>query len=112
MGKPKFEYSGNLDIDEAISYLEGIVEGLKVRRVTLSENGDGVSLTPRNQIKFCVEASGGDEKQSLNLELRWRAELRDEAAPTLKVSTAPLPDPEAEQADSDSESESESKSDD
>lgn len=96
MGKPKFEYSGNLDINEAITYLEGIVEGLKVRRVTLSENGDGVSLTPRNEIKFCVEATGGDEKQSLNLELRWKAQLQEAPpAPTLKVSTAPLPAPEA-----------------
>lgn len=74
--KNKIEYDIQTTLDDCIDKLEGIVSGLKNRQVLLRNRSDAVDLHPTPVVFLAVKAKQRGSKESLTIEMGWKAEQR------------------------------------
>lgn len=74
--KNKIEYDVQTTLDDCIDKLEGIISGLKNRQVLLRNRSDAVDLHPTPVVFLAVKARQKGSKESLTIELGWKAEQR------------------------------------
>lgn len=96
--KEKVYYEGRVELDEAVSHLEHLVEGLRQGTVGFSKGEYRVTLRPEAMIRIDVEARRDGEKESVEIELSWKKPPEDEGG-RLEISdrdVEPEGEPEAE----------------
>jgi amphi-Trp domain-containing protein len=70
----EIQYDIQTTLDDCIDKLEGILNGLKKREVLLRNRSDAVDLHPRPVVFLAVKAKQKGSKESLTIELGWKAE--------------------------------------
>jgi amphi-Trp domain-containing protein len=70
----EIQYDIQTTLDDCIDKLEGILNGLKNRQVLLRNRSDAVDLHPRPVVFLAVTAKQRGSKESLTIELGWKAE--------------------------------------
>jgi amphi-Trp domain-containing protein len=70
----EIQYDIQTTLDDCIDKLEGILTGLKNRQVLLRNRSDAVDLHPRPVVFLAVKAKQKGSKESLTIELGWKAE--------------------------------------
>ncbi len=61
-----------MEIDQAIGYLEELVKSLRARRIAMTHGEESVTLTPPDDVKFKMKASGKGSKESVALKISWK----------------------------------------
>lgn len=71
-GKSSVEFESAIQRDEAVSYFETLVAGLKKGSIHLRQNDEELTLTPPSQLEVRVKASRKREKEKISFEIHWR----------------------------------------
>jgi amphi-Trp domain-containing protein len=70
--KTKVNYELETTLDECISKLKGLVEGLEQRQLVLRNRSEAVELPPAAIISLSVQAKQKGHRESLEIELEWK----------------------------------------
>ncbi len=93
MDKDKLAYRQIMTAAEAVTYLEGLIQGFKAGSVLVSQGEDSLALAPGQDIEVEVEARRKKDKERFSLEFSWRVAPEIDAAAKLNVGA-----PEADKA--------------
>lgn len=69
--KVKIEYESTLELDQAVSYLEKLLEGLKSGTLRVEKEAEAVTLHPRGPVTLEVEAKQKRERESFEISMKW-----------------------------------------
>jgi amphi-Trp domain-containing protein len=72
----KIEFEGTMPRNEAVSYFEAIVGGLRSGRLEFKQGEQTLVLNPPDQLEIEVKASSKGDKGSIVFEIEWSAENR------------------------------------
>ncbi len=72
MNKNKVKAKGSVELQEAIGYLENILQGMKDGRVVVNRGDQSVTFQPADAMDMEIEAKHKDGEQELSLELKRR----------------------------------------
>jgi amphi-Trp domain-containing protein len=70
--RPEIRYEGALSRDDAVSYLEAIVAGLRQGKFSLEHSGDSVALEVPAWVDVAVRASPKKGRERIRFEISWR----------------------------------------
>ncbi|MEZ5993881.1 MAG: amphi-Trp domain-containing protein [Planctomycetota bacterium] len=70
--KASVEFEAPIQREEAVSYFETLVAGLKKGSIHLRQNDEELTLTPPAQLEVKVKASRKKDKEKLSFEIVWR----------------------------------------
>ena len=92
-------YEGNVELDQAVSYLENLARSLRSGTVKVEHGGEHITLQPASVIKLEVEARQKRSKESLEFQLSWRQAPEPVTSPPLQIRSeapaSPSPGPGA-----------------
>lgn len=71
MSKHEIEFKTLVDKDEAIAYLEKLVQCLKAGKIVIERGENFVSISPEEKISFELECSQKKDKEKISFELSW-----------------------------------------
>ena len=74
----KVKYAGFMPREEAISYFESIVAGLKKGTIRLKQGEETLVLEPPSHLDIEVKAQHKGEKGSIAFEIAWRVSAESE----------------------------------
>jgi amphi-Trp domain-containing protein len=79
--KQAIQFDGNMDVDAAAAYLEGLAQGLHDRRILIESGAKSLTLDVASQVTLELEAASKPNKgkSSIEISLNWRV-LRSAAA--------------------------------
>jgi len=77
-GKAKLQFESMLARDEAASYFEAIVKGLRKGSIHFHQSDDSVTLSPAEHVGVEVKASQKNGREKLTFELMWRTDRGSE----------------------------------
>lgn len=66
----KIKTKGNLQ--DVLNHLEDVVRFLKSGKVTISKNGDTLTLVPEGVVCFELEAQSKKGKEKIEFEIEWK----------------------------------------
>lgn len=69
--KVKINYEAAMPRDEAVSYFEAIVGGLRSGRLEFKQDGDSLILNPPDQLEIEVKAQSKGDKAKIVFEIAW-----------------------------------------
>ena len=69
----KIKFKNEMDTEEAVVYLEAIVDGLKRGHLLLQQGPEKLELKPQGKMKVEIKASRKEEKERFSFELSWKA---------------------------------------
>ena len=81
--RSKVKFEGMLPREEAISYFEAIVAGMKKGTIQLRQGEESVTLKLPEQVSLEVKAATKGDKEKIRFELAWHAP----AGSDLKISS-------------------------
>ena len=70
----KIAVKASLDLNQTIGYLEEVINCLREGTLCVQKADDFVTLKPQNDIMLTIEAAQKKDKESLEIEMRWRTE--------------------------------------
>lgn len=70
--KKKISYENSLPRDEAVSYFEAIVSGLKKGHLEFRQEGDSVDIDLPDRLEVEVKASRAEKKGKISFEISWK----------------------------------------
>jgi len=70
--KARVKFKSVMLREEAISYFEAIVAGLKRGSIQVRQGEEAIELKPTPQLDVSVKASSRDQDESIEFELKWR----------------------------------------
>ena len=70
--KQKISYENSLPRDEAVSYFEAIVSGLKKGHLEFRQEGGAVDMDLPDHLDVEVKASRSDKKGKISFEISWK----------------------------------------
>ncbi len=70
--KSKVKFKSVMLREEAISYFEAVVAGLKRGSIQIRQGDDSIVLKPTLQLDVTVKAVSKDQDESIEFEIRWR----------------------------------------
>ncbi|MCA8912469.1 MAG: amphi-Trp domain-containing protein [Planctomycetes bacterium] len=70
--KASVAFEAPIQREEAVSYFETLVAGLKKGSIHLRQNDEELTLTPPAQLEVKVKASRKKDKEKLSFEIVWR----------------------------------------
>ena len=82
----KVKFESVLAREEAVSYFEALIEGLRKGTIQLRQGGDSITLKPGPQVGIEVKAARKGEKEKISFEIVWRTEAAANA--DLKISAS------------------------
>ncbi|MBN1234215.1 MAG: amphi-Trp domain-containing protein [Candidatus Coatesbacteria bacterium] len=90
MGKKEVELEGKVDLKQAISFMEGLLTGLKEGTICLEKGDNTIVLKPINEVFIEIKAIQKKDKEKLSFELCWVKEIEEplEEAVELKIFSA------------------------
>jgi amphi-Trp domain-containing protein len=106
MGKQEISQKAGMSLDQAVGYIESVIEGIRRGVLTIETGDKSVTIHPGRLVEFEIEATRKKEKESVTIELTWRQEdktQQQEDGCQLRISAE---EPPAE-SDSDEDSEDE-----
>ncbi len=84
----------DLELGQAISYLEDIVAGLKSGRLCVQHEEDELTLAPQRTVSVSIKARQKKDKESVNLKISWRTPtVQKEGTPPLRITSTPTSKP-------------------
>jgi amphi-Trp domain-containing protein len=87
MDRKEIEVKSAIEIDQAVAYLQDIVNSLKQKRVCVEHGGDSLVLNPPGSVTVEVKARQKADKESISLKISWLRQIEgDQPAPDLKIS--------------------------
>ena len=82
------EVETEMDLAQAVSYLEEIVAGMKSGRLTIENEGQGIILSPQRTVKVAVEAKQKKDKEAVSIKIGWHVPAASKPpAPPLRISS-------------------------
>jgi len=78
MKKKHVSIEKTLESNEAFSFLEDMVNSLKVGKIVVEKEGKFVTLTPPENIDVKIEASQKKNKERIKFKLSWKVEEVEE----------------------------------
>ncbi len=82
------EVESEMDLAQAVSYLEEIVAGLKSGRLSIENEGEGIVLSPQRTVKVAVEAKQKKDKEAVSIKIAWHVPTPAKApVPALRISS-------------------------
>jgi amphi-Trp domain-containing protein len=82
----KVKFESQLAREEAVSYFEALVEGMKKGTIQLKQGSDSITLRPAGQVAVEVKASRKGDKEKITFEIAWRS--GEAADRNLKISAS------------------------
>jgi amphi-Trp domain-containing protein len=82
----KVKFESVLAREEAVSYFEALIEGLRKGTIQLRQGSDTITLKPGAKVAIEVKAARKDEKEKIAFEIEWRTESA--ASADLKISAS------------------------
>src|SRR5262245_329275 len=82
----KVKFESVLAREEAVSYFEALIEGLRKGTIQLRQGADTITLKPGPQVAIEVKAGRKNEKEKISFEIAWRTEAA--ATADLKISAS------------------------
>lgn len=76
MNKNKLKIKEVVNLDQAIDYMESIVESIRSGKIEIEHGQESISLTTDNTVGLELEISQKDGKRELSMELTWKADLK------------------------------------
>lgn len=70
--KHKVKFKSAMLREEAISYFEAIIAGLKRGSIQIRQGDDVIALKPSPQLDVEVKAASKNQDESIEFEIRWR----------------------------------------
>lgn len=70
-GKSKVEYKNRLGLQEAVSYFEALVAGLKKGQIELKQDENHLTLSPESEVVVEVKASAKEDKGKVSFKISW-----------------------------------------
>ena len=70
--KNKLEYEVQTTLQEAVSYLEELLDGLKQAQVILKHRAEAIALQPSSVVTMSVKAKQKGAKESVAFEMHWK----------------------------------------
>ena len=67
----KLKFQSVLQRDEVSAYFEAIVAGLASGKLTLEQGGNGIDLSPANDVEVTLKARKKGVRERLELEISW-----------------------------------------
>ena len=74
-------FEGTMQLEEAVSYFEALIGGLKNGKIHLKQGEDEITLVPPPFLGLEVRAIRKKNKEKITFELQWRE--RDESGLTI-----------------------------
>ncbi|MCA9727781.1 MAG: amphi-Trp domain-containing protein [Candidatus Eisenbacteria bacterium] len=71
-GKAEVKYESFLPLEEAVSYFEAIVNGMRNGAITITRGDTELHLRPQESIELAVKASRKKNKERISFEIEWR----------------------------------------
>lgn len=78
--KSKVQFKNRLALDEAVSYFEAIVAGLKKGEIELKQEDNHLVLSPQSEVSIEVKASAKEEKGKVSFKISWEKVRSSEQA--------------------------------
>jgi amphi-Trp domain-containing protein len=82
----KVKFETVLAREEAVSYFEALIEGLRKGTIQLKQGNDAITLKPGPKVAIEVKAGRKAEKERISFEIEWRTE--EAANADLKISAS------------------------
>ena len=76
--KTKVKFKSVMPREEAISYFEAIVAGLKRGSIQIRQGDEALELQPAPQVDVAVKAASRDQDERIEFELKWRTTAESE----------------------------------
>jgi amphi-Trp domain-containing protein len=82
-----------ITLDQAVAYLQDIVNSLKQKKVCVEHGGDSLVLNPPASVTVEVKARQKSDKESIALKIAWARQVAPgESGPELTISAkGPIP---------------------
>jgi amphi-Trp domain-containing protein len=82
----KVKFESVLAREEAVSYFEALIEGLRKGTIQLKQGADNITLKPGPQVAIEVKAGRKGEKEKISFEIVWRTAAAESS--DLKISAS------------------------
>lgn len=100
--KHEVSFDGTMQRDQAVEYLEALIQTLREGILHIEANGQQVTLHPTDVVTLEIEGSAKEDKEKFSIKLAWRKDAVAEKDPGLRISAVePEPAPEAATAGAD-----------
>jgi amphi-Trp domain-containing protein len=70
--KKNIDFEGVMELSDTINYVEKILDGLRAGTVCVQRGGEQLAVHPEGIVHVELEAKAKDDKESLELKLKWR----------------------------------------
>jgi amphi-Trp domain-containing protein len=87
MSKQKVKAKGTVAMEEVISFLEEILNGMRNGQVFFDHEGGRIRLTPGGFAEVEIEAEQKDGKQALSFDVKWKERIESDRKLDLKISS-------------------------
>ena len=74
MKEQKFFFESLQDSETIKSYLESIIDGIAHKRITLSTDGENITMNPKGLLKLTIKARKKADKNRLSIKISWTDE--------------------------------------
>lgn len=91
MEKEKIGVKMTLSYQEAVAYMEALLDSLKSRKIVVQADDDFVTLTPAENVNIKVEAKVKKGKHKFGFELNWSEASSADLTISDKEPTTPMP---------------------
>lgn len=86
--KPGVVSEGVLELQQAIGYIESLLENMKKGLIVVQDGEQHVTLKPSQQVHIAVKASSKEDKEKFSLKLQWLKTVEDSRELPLVITDA------------------------
>ena len=72
IGSGRISFEDEVELAQAVEYVEDLLEGLRERRISVKRDGSTVILQPGRVVTMRVKVRQKKDREAILLELRWR----------------------------------------
>jgi amphi-Trp domain-containing protein len=77
MSKKEVELEGKVEISQAVSFIEGLLEGLNSGTICLEKGPESLVLTPGQEVEIEIKGSQKKNKEKISFELSWEIPAKE-----------------------------------
>lgn len=91
MSKKEIELEGKVDLSQAASFLEGLLEGIGSGSICLEKGTDSIVLKPEQEVEIEIKGSQKKDKEKISFEISWEKMVpeKPEEIVEFRISSAP-----------------------
>lgn len=99
MSKKEFEIKSDVELNDVVGYLEGIVKGLKATTLYIEKGEESIFLSPEREIVMEIKGYQKETKESLSISLTWHKALPEPEKEPLDLTISSNPPKKEEKKD-------------